>query len=86
MRIGGRSSDLLIGNQMPTAQSQQINSFHDPATAVLPAGPPPEPQSKAEQSLQVLTVALKPWSLTPLAQSGILKLQEELQAWNRGEE
>ncbi len=37
LRIGGRSSDLLIGNQMPTARSQQIKSFHDPATTVLPS-------------------------------------------------
>ena len=29
-------TDLLIGNQMPTAQSHQIKSFHDPATTVLP--------------------------------------------------
>ncbi len=36
LRIGGRSSDLLIGNQIPTVQSQQINSFHAPATTVLP--------------------------------------------------
>ncbi len=32
-----RPADLLIGNQMPTAQSQQIKSFHDPATTLLPA-------------------------------------------------
>ncbi len=38
LRIGGRSSDLLIGNQIPTAQSQQIKSFQDPATTVLPVG------------------------------------------------
>ncbi len=31
------TSDLLIGNQMPTAQSEQIESFHDPATTLLPA-------------------------------------------------
>ncbi len=30
------TSDLLIANQMPTAQPQQIKSFHDPATTVLP--------------------------------------------------
>ena len=33
----GRTDDLLIGNQIPTAQSHQINSFRDPATTVLPA-------------------------------------------------
>ncbi len=27
-----RTSDLLIGNQIPIAQSQQIKSFRDPAT------------------------------------------------------
>ncbi len=37
LRIGGRSSDLLIGNQIPTAQSQQIKSFHNRATTLLPA-------------------------------------------------
>ena len=37
LRIGGRSSDLLIGNQIPTAQSRKIKAFHDPATTLLPA-------------------------------------------------
>ncbi len=36
LRIGGRSSDLLIDNQIPITLPQQINSFRDPATPVLP--------------------------------------------------
>ncbi len=35
--IGGRSSDLLIGNQIRTTESHQIKSFHRTATTVLPA-------------------------------------------------
>ncbi len=34
---GIRTSDLLITYQIPTAQPQQIKSFHAPATTVLPA-------------------------------------------------
>ncbi len=36
LRIGGRNSDLLIGNQIPIAQSQQMKPSHDPATLLLP--------------------------------------------------
>ena len=36
LRIGGCSSDLLIGNQIPIAQPKQIKSFHAAATTVLP--------------------------------------------------
>ena len=38
--IGGRSSDLLIATQIPKGQSQQIKSFHDHATTVLPGRTP----------------------------------------------
>ncbi len=34
---GIRTSDLLIGNQIPIVRPHQIKSFHAPATTVLPA-------------------------------------------------
>ncbi len=37
-----RASDLLIGNQILTAQSQQIKPLHDAATMVLPVVPESE--------------------------------------------
>ncbi len=42
LRIGGRSNDLLIGNQMPLFRPYKIKHFHGPATTLLPTRFPSE--------------------------------------------
>ncbi len=37
LRIGGRSSDLLIGNQIPLIALSKVRDLRDAATALLPA-------------------------------------------------